>query len=127
MKNYRITVNGVAYDVSVEEIQTDQMGTATAAPLVSPVAPAPAAPAKKAPVAASGSAGSVEVKAPMPGKIVDVKVKPGDTVKKGDVAAVLEAMKMENEIGVPQDGTIATVEVSVGDAVEGGDILITME
>lgn len=126
MKNYRITVNGVAYDVSVEEISADQMGTAPAAPLVSPVAPAPA-PAKKAPAAASGSAGSVEVKAPMPGKIVDVKVKPGDTVKKGAVAAVLEAMKMENEIGVPQDGTIATVEVSVGDAVEGGDILITMD
>ena len=79
------------------------------------------------PAAASGSAGSVEVKAPMPGKIVDVKVKPGDTVKKGAVAAVLEAMKMENEIGVPQDGTIATVEASVGDAVEGGDILITMD
>ncbi len=127
MKNYRITVNGVAYDVSVEEIQADQMGTAPAAPLVSPVAPVPPAPAKKAPAAASGSAGSVEVKAPMPGKIVDVKVKPGDTVKKGDVAAVLEAMKMENEIGVPQDGTIASVEVSVGDAVEGGDVLITME
>ena len=87
----------------------------------------PAADRLKAPAAASGSAGSVEVKAHMPGKIVDVKVKPGDTVKKGDVAAVLEAMKMENEIGVPQDGTIATVEVSVGDAVEGGDILITME
>ena len=127
MKNYRITVNGVAYDVSVEEIKADQMGTAAAAPQVSAVAPAPAAPAKKAPAAASGSAGSVEVKAPMPGKIVDVKVKPGDTVKKGDVAAVLEAMKMENEIGVPQGGTIATVEVSVGDAVEGGDILITMD
>ena len=127
MKNYRITVNGVAYDVSVEEINADQVGNTVAAPLQSQVAPAPSAPAKKAPVAASGSAGSVEVKAPMPGKIVDVKVKPGDTVKKGDVAAVLEAMKMENEIGVPQDGTIATVEVSVGDAVEGGDILITME
>ena len=119
MKNYRITVNGVAYDVSVEEIQTDQMGTATAAPLVSPVAPAPAAPAKKAPAAASGSAGSVEVKAPMPGKIVDVKVKPGDTVKKGDVAAVLEAMKMENEIGVPQDGTIATVDMPLTPQMKG--------
>ena len=102
MKNYRITVNGVAYDVSVEEISQDQMGSL---PAQSPAAPVPAAPAKKAPAKSSGSAGSVEIKAPMPGKIVDVKVKPGDKVAKGSIALVLEAMKMENEIGVPQDGT----------------------
>ena len=122
MKNYRITVNGVAYDVAVEEIRADQMGTA---PVITP--PKAPAPAKKAPAKVKGKAGSVEVKAPMPGKIVDVKVKAGDAVKKGAVALILEAMKMENEICVPQDGVIASVEISVGDAVEGGSVLITMD
>ena len=123
MKNYRITVNGVAYDVAVEEISANEMGTA-------PVAAAPAAPApakKAAPKkAAGGAAGEVKIVAPMPGKIVGVNVKPGQAVSKGDVAVVLEAMKMENEICVPQDGTIASVEVSVGDGVEGAQVLVTM-
>ena len=121
MKNYRITVNGVAYDVSVEELEAGE------APAVStPVAAAPKAPAKKAPAKAAGSEGSVKVNAPMPGKIVAVKVKAGDSVKKGDVVIVLEAMKMENEICAAQDGKIASVEVAVGDMVEGGDVLVSM-
>ena len=124
MKNYRITVNGVAYDVAVEEIGAEEMGTAP----VAPAAPAKmAAPAKKAaPAKAAGAAGAVKINAPMPGKIVGVKVKAGDAVSKGDVVVVLEAMKMENEICAPQDGKIASVEVSVGDTVEGGSILVSM-
>ena len=129
MKNYRITVNGVTYDVTVEEISADQMednpavqAAASAAP-----APAPAAPPKKAPAKAAGASGSVAINAPMPGKIVDIKVRPGDKVTKGQVAVILEAMKMENEICVPQDGTVASVEVSVGDGVEGGNVLVTMD
>ena len=85
-----------------------------------------AAPVKKAPAKKAGAEGSVKIAAPMPGKIVDVKVKAGDAVKKGDVVIVLEAMKMENEICAAQDGQIAGVEVSVGDTVEGGDVLVTM-
>lgn len=124
MKNYRITVNGVAYDVAVEEISAEEMGTAP----VAPAAPVKmAAPAKKAaPAKAAGAAGAVKINAPMPGKIVGVKVKAGDAVSKGDVVVVLEAMKMENEICAPQDGTIASVEVSVGDTVEGGSVLVSM-
>lgn len=122
MKNYRITVNGVAYDVSVEELGAGE------APVVStPVSAAPKAPAKKASAKAAGAEGSVKVNAPMPGKIVAVKVKAGDSVKKGDVVIVLEAMKMENEICAAQDGKIASVEVAVGDMVEGGDVLVTMD
>ena len=121
MKNYRITVNGVAYDVSVEEL-----GAGEAHAVSTPVAAAPKAPAKKAPAKAAGSEGSVKVNAPMPGKIVAVKVKAGDSVKKGDVVIVLEAMKMENEICAAQDGKIASVEVAVGDMVEGGDVLVSM-
>ena len=111
MKNYRITVNGVAYDVAVEELST---------PAAVP------APAKKAAPKTSGSAGAVKITAPMPGKIVAVKGQAGASVKKGDAVLVLEAMKMENEICAAQDGVIASVEVAVGDMVEGGDVLATM-
>ena len=111
MKNLIVTVNGVAYNVTVEE------GTGTAA-ASAPVAAAPAAPA--------GAAGSVTVTAPMPGNILDVKIKAGDSVKAGDTLLILEAMKMENEISAPQDGTIASVNVRKGDVVNSGDLLCTM-
>ena len=115
MKYYNITVNGVAYSVSVEET------AAGAAPVA---AAAPAAPA--APKAAAGAAGAVTVKAPMPGNILDVKVKAGASVKAGDVLVILEAMKMENEIVAPQDGTVASVNVNKGDTVNSGDVLVSM-
>ena len=118
MKYYNITVNGVAYSVSVEE-------TAAGA---APVAAAPAAPkAPAAPAAApAGVAGAVSVKAPMPGNILDVKVAAGASVKAGDVLVILEAMKMENEIVAPQDGTVASVNVHKGDTVNSGDVLVSM-
>ncbi len=121
MKNYRITVNGVAYDVAVEELGA---GEASAAPVSTPAAVP--APAKKAAPKTSGSAGAVKITAPMPGKIVAVKAQAGASVKKGDAVLVLEAMKMENEICAAQDGVIASVEVAVGDMVEGGDVLATI-
>lgn len=125
MKNYRITVNGTAYDVAVEELGA---GTVSAAAPVAaaPVAAAPAAPAPAAAPAASGSAGSVVVSSPMPGKILGVKANVGAAVKQGDVILVLEAMKMENEVVAPQDGTIASINVSTGDSVEAGDTLATL-
>ena len=121
MKNYRITVNGVAYDVAVEE-----MGEGAAASTPAPAAaPKPAAP-KAAPAAAAG-AGAIKINSPMPGNILSVKASAGQAVKKGDVLMILEAMKMENEICAPQDGTIASVQVSAGDSVESGDVLLTMD
>lgn len=125
MKNYRITVNGTAYDVAVEEMSQGAAASAmapAAAPVSAPVASAPAPAA--APAAAS--AGSIEVSAPMPGKILGVKANIGQTVKKGDPVLILEAMKMENEVVAPSDGTIASINVAVGDSVESGDILATM-
>ena len=119
MKYYNITVNGVAYSVSVEE-------TAAGA---APVAAAPAAPVapKAAPAAApKAAAGAVTVKAPMPGNILDVKVAAGASVKAGDVLVILEAMKMENEIVAPQDGTVASINVNKGDTVNSGDVLVSM-
>ncbi|MDY6309406.1 MAG: biotin/lipoyl-containing protein [Oribacterium sp.] len=121
MKNYTITVNGVAYDVTVEE------GKGSAAPAVRAAAPAaPAAPAPAAAPAAAGAAGSIKVDAPMPGKILAVKKHVGDAVKAGDPILVLEAMKMENDIVAPKDGTVASINVSVGDAVESGATLATL-
>ena len=118
MKNYRITVNGVAYDVAVEEMGE---GAATSAP-----APA-AAPKPAEPKAAPAAAGAVKINSPMPGNILSVKASAGQAVKKGDVLMILEAMKMENEICAPQDGTIASVQVAAGDSVESGDVLVTMD
>ncbi|CUN35686.1 Glutaconyl-CoA decarboxylase subunit gamma [Faecalibacterium prausnitzii] len=123
MKYYNITVNGVAYSVSVEET------AAGAAPVAAaPAAPkAPAAPAAAPKAAApAGAAGAVSVKAPMPGNILDVKVAAGASVKAGDVLVILEAMKMENEIVAPQDGTVASVNVHKGDTVNSGDVLVSM-
>lgn len=120
MKNYRITVNGVAYDVAVEEMGEE---AATSAPAPA-AAPKPAAP-KAAPAAAG--AGAVKINSPMPGNILSVKASAGQVVKKGDVLMILEAMKMENEICAPQDGTIASVQVAAGDSVESGDVLATMD
>ena len=122
MKYYNITVNGVAYSVSVEET------AAGAAPVAAaPAAPkAPAAPAAAPKAAPAGAAGAVSVKAPMPGNILDVKVAAGASVKAGDVLVILEAMKMENEIVAPQDGTVASVNVHKGDTVNSGDVLVSM-
>ena len=113
MKNLTVTVNGVAYNVTVEE------NTNGAAPVAAAPAAAPAP-------AAAAAAGSVPVNAPMPGTILDIKVKAGAAVKAGDVVMILEAMKMENEISAPQDGTIASIDVRKGDTVNSGDVLYTM-
>lgn len=123
MKNYRITVNGTAYDVAVEELGQGAVAAAPA-PAAAPVAAAPAAPA--AAPKASGTEGSVKVTAPMPGKILGVKASVGQAVKKGDVIIVLEAMKMENEVVAPEDGTVASINVSEGASVESGDVLATL-
>ncbi|MBE6565518.1 MAG: biotin/lipoyl-binding protein [Ruminococcaceae bacterium] len=130
MKNYRVTVNGVVYDVVVEEVNGVQVPyVAPAAAPVPVAAPAPvaAAPAPvAAPAAPAGKAGANAIKAPMPGTIIKVNVKVGDTVKKGDVLCVLEAMKMENDIMAPADGVVASVEATQGASVATDAVLVTM-
>lgn len=118
MKRYTITVNGNAYDVTVDEAD------GSAAPVAAPAAKK-AAPAKKA-VAPAGAQGNATVNAPMNGTIVDVKVKVGDKVTNGTVIAVLEAMKMENDIVSDKDGVVASVNVNKGDAVETGAVVATL-
>ncbi len=118
MKRYTITVNGTAYDVTVEE--TD----GAAAPVAAAPAAPKAAPKKAAP--APAAAGAASVTAPMPGTIVEVKVKAGDKVANGTVVAILEAMKMENDIVCDRDGVVASVNVAKGDSVETGSVVITI-
>lgn len=136
MKKYRITVNGKAYEVEVEEIGGEEIkapAAASAPASQKEAAPAPKAEAPKAktePAPApkkAAPAGKLTVNAPMPGTILSIKAKPGSSVKKGQVIMILEAMKMENEILAPQDGTILSIEVAEGTSVNTGDILAVME
>ena len=122
MKNYTITVNGVAYDVTVEEGTGN--GAAPVARAAAPKAAPKAAPAA-APKAAAG-AGSVKVTASVPGKVLKVVASVGQAVKAGDNIIILESMKMEIPVVAPQDGTVASIDTSEGASVENGDTLATM-
>ena len=112
MKKYRVNVNGSLYEVEIEEMEAPAAGAA--APQ------APAAPKAAAP------AGGQQIKAPMPGTILDVRVQAGQAVKKGQVLVILEAMKMENEIQAPCDGTVSSVSVKKGDSVETQALICTI-
>lgn len=127
MKNLKITVNGVTYDVVVEEVGSTNSAPVSAPVVAAPVsAPAPVAPAAPATPVATGSQGSVKVESPLPGTIVDVPVSVGQAVKKGQVIVIIEALKMENEICAGQDGTVASINCSKGETVESGKVLLTL-
>ena len=129
MKRFNVTVNGVAYDVIVEEVGTASAPVAAPVAAPAPVAPAAPATAPAAPVAApapAGAAGSVTVKAPLQGTIMKVMVKPGDSVKKGTPVCVIEALKMENDVVAPEDGVVASVNVKSGDSVKTDEVLLTL-
>lgn len=122
MKEYTITVNGVSYDVTVDEKGNGGASVApSAAPAVKAAAPAPAAAPAKA------AQGNISVTAPMPGKVLAVKVNVGDSVQSGAPVLVLEAMKMENDIVAPKDGKVVAINVKVGDSVESGAVLVSLE
>ena len=125
MKSYTITVNGTAYEVTVEETGS-AAAPAPAARAAAPAAPkaAPAA-APKAAAPAAGT-GAVKVTASVPGKVVKVAASVGQAVKAGDSVVILESMKMEIPVVAPQDGTIASIDVAEGASVENGDTLATM-
>lgn len=125
MKKFNIKVNGKAYEVEVEEVGS------SAPSFSSPAAPDVSAPVNEtksapAPAPAPVNAGSSSIKAPMPGTINAVKVTAGESIKKGQVVAVLEAMKMENEIMAPEDAVVASVAVSQGQSVNTGDVIVTL-
>ncbi len=121
MKNYTITVNGVAYDVVVEEKGAGSAPVMAAAPVAA--APVKAAPA---PAAAPAGAGSIQVTAGAAGKIFKIEASVGQAVKKGDTVIILEAMKMEIPVVAPEDGTVASIDIAVGDAIDSGAVLATL-
>ena len=119
MKSYTITVNGTAYEVTVEE-------NGNAAAPVAAAAPKAAAPAPKAAPKAAAGAGAVKVAASVPGKVLKIAASVGQAVKAGDNIVILESMKMEIPVVAPQDGTVASIDVAEGASVENGDTLATM-
>jgi biotin carboxyl carrier protein len=116
MKKYIIKLNDKVYEVEMEEVTAETSAAITEAAKAAP---------KAAPSAAPVSGGQ-KIEAPMPGNILSVAVSVGDTVKKGQVLVVLEAMKMENEIVSPADGKVLAVGVTKGDAVNPGDLLVQL-
>ncbi len=121
MSKYRIKMNGKEYEMEVE-LMDGSAPVIKSAPKASAPAKAPAAPSNAAPVSSEGT-----VVSPMPGTILKVNVKEGDTVNAGDSIVVLEAMKMENDITAPKSGKIKAMHVSQGQAVAKGDSLFEVE
>ena len=117
---YTVTVNGAEYGVKLNGDKAIVNGVEYPLSIVNGLKAASAAPA------AAVVTGSEEVKAPMPGLVLRINVKIGDTVKKNDVIMVMEAMKMENEIYAPCDGKITSIAVAQGQQLQAGDSLITI-
>lgn len=143
---YVATINGKKYEVEVEKLEAykslDRNGvaapvapvlpasapvqrSAAPAPVAAAPAPAPASAAAPAPKAAA-PAGATTVEAPMPGKILNIKVSEGQAVKFGEVVVIMEAMKMETEIVAPADGTVSKILVKAGDSVDTGAALVAL-
>lgn len=122
MKKYNIKVNGVTYEVEVEEIIKEVEGFQAQAIEV----PIPETSQIQNKIEGKMTATEAKIESPIAGTIIKVNVKPGDTVKKGQVLFILEAMKMENEITAPYDGNILRINVSNGASVNGGDVLATI-
>ena len=119
-----VTVNGVSYQVEMEN-SMPAAAPVQAAPQASAPAPQPAAAAAPAPAAKPAGEGKA-VTSPLPGVIIEVSVKEGDTVAAGQKVAVLEAMKMENEIQAEKAGVVTKIHVSKGDSVLEGASIVTI-
>ena len=145
MKEYKYKINGAEYNVTINEVtdttaQVEVNGESYTVEWEKPVAPKPTVVAKPAaqaakpaaapaaaPAAQAAPAGGYTIKTPLPGVIIDVKVNVGDTVTKGQTVAILEAMKMENNINTDRDGKVAAIAVAKGETVADGAVLITLE
>ena len=112
MKVYKVKVNGKVYEVELEAVE-EKKGN---------IAPSTSTAAPSAPV----SAGANTILVPIAGKIVDVKVNVGDTVKTGQVVAIVEAMKLENEIVSQHDGKVVEIRANKGASVKNKEVLIVL-
>lgn len=148
-KQLRVTVNGKAYDVEIEDVTSTSANVnvngksysiskdagqaspvvETRADVAAPAAPpqASAAPAKVQPQAGAAASSANDVRAPMPGVVLEVVVKVGDKVSTGQQLCALDAMKMKNAIRSPRDAVIASVEVANGQKVAYNDVLVSFE
>ncbi|GAA0732595.1 biotin/lipoyl-containing protein [Clostridium oceanicum] len=127
MEKYKIKLNERIYEVEVEEVLDENEECSTTSDF------------EEEKVSSSKVKNNVEKKpkdkieneetisAPMPGDIVDVKVREGEKIKKGEVLMILEAMKMENEIVSPTDGNVSRINVNKGDSVNLGDRLVLIQ
>ncbi|MBQ3295550.1 MAG: biotin/lipoyl-binding protein [Erysipelotrichaceae bacterium] len=115
MKIYKVKVNGKVYEVELEAV--DEVKGSVEAKTVSEEAPAKEA----------ASEGANQILAPIAGKVLDIKVKPGEMVRKGQTVAIIEAMKLENEIQSAYSGKVKEVVVSEGADVRNKDVLIVLE
>ncbi len=106
-EGYRVLIDGTLYHVGVVDERARRLAEAAGA--------------------LTAAAGELSVKSPMPGLIVSLPVQPGDIVKKGQVVAVLESMKMENELKAPRDGKVVAVRVEPRQAVEQNQVLLVIE
>ena len=142
MKEYKYKINGNEYNVAVEELEGNKASVTVngktyqveldrpAKPVVTKPVARPAAAPAAAPVAAAPAprpvAGGAGIKAPLPGVILDIKVKVGDTVTKGQTVAILEAMKMENNINADREGQVVAINVEKGQSIAEGTDIITL-
>ena len=144
MKEYKYKINGNEYNVAVEELEGNKANVtvngktyeveldrpakpAVTKPVARPAAAAPtAAPAPAAAPAPRPATGGAGIKAPLPGVILDIKVKVGDAVTKGQTVAILEAMKMENNINADREGTVVSINVEKGQSIAEGTDIITL-
>ncbi|MCP4288834.1 MAG: biotin/lipoyl-binding protein [Gammaproteobacteria bacterium] len=130
MRRFKISVDGVAYDVAVEELEQDSKSAPAPAKEMpihttsAPAAPPPVPP--KAPPASTASTNSGDVVSPLAGTVIEVKVSAGQTVKSGDILLVLEAMKMESMIVAPIDGRVQSIAVSPGQSVQEGFVMLSL-
>ena len=143
MKEYKYKINGNEYNVAVEELEGNKANVtvngktyeveldkpakpAVTKPIARPAAAPSAAPAPAAAPAPRPAAGGAGIKAPLPGVILDIKVNVGDTVTKGQTVAILEAMKMENNINADREGKVVSINVSKGQSIAEGTYIITL-
>lgn len=126
---YKITLKGRTYEVEVEHGEAMLIDeyeaiapVPAAAPMTAAAPVAAAAPAAAAPAAVAGT----PVTAPLPGNVLELKVKPGDSVKAGQLLVLIEAMKMENEVFAPADGVVKQILAQKGAMVATGDTLLVI-
>ena len=128
---YKVKVNGKVYEVEIEEVEGTPVVTSSA-PAPAPTQPAPqptpapaVAPSQPAPQPSAG--GDSVVKAPIPGKVLSIKVREGEQVEYGQTLLIFEAMKMENEVKAPKAGVVKKIYVSEGANFKTGDPLVEIE